>query len=109
MNTTVPLTNAFEHVEILHKLIPICAWCNRVRDEDGNGRTAEDFFHARPDADFTHSICPTCLEKERRKLNRLGRDPAGKKGPVRFKCCGDSIRVNSERLDAMSYEELSSR
>jgi hypothetical protein len=71
MNATSPLANAFEHVKILRKLIPICAWCKCIRDEDGHWNAAEDSFHAQADADFTHTICPTCLEEERRKLNWL--------------------------------------
>ena len=73
------LADALEDVKILHELIPICAWCKCIRDDDGYWNKVEEYFHAQADADFTHSICPTCLEKERRKLKRLVRDRTRRK------------------------------
>jgi GAF domain-containing protein len=67
------LANALEQVKTLRGLIPICAWCKRIRDDDGYWNQVEAYFHAHADADFTHSICPNCLKKERTRLSRLQR------------------------------------
>jgi hypothetical protein len=78
-NTTAPLAN---HVKVLRKLVPICAWCKCIRNEEGCWNKPEEYFHAQANADFTHTICPTCLEKERHKLTLLKRGPASISSPV---------------------------
>jgi len=70
------LADVLEQVKTLRGLIPICAWCQRIRDDDGYWSRVEAYFHAHADADFTHSICPACLEKERRRLQTLKRTGA---------------------------------
>jgi GAF domain-containing protein len=72
------LADALEHVKMLSGLIPICAWCKRIRDDDGYWSQIEAYFHAHADADFTHSICPKCLKKERTRLSRLRRADGSK-------------------------------
>jgi GAF domain-containing protein len=57
------LAHALEHVKVLHGLLPMCAWCKRIRDDEGYWSQVESYFKAHSDADFTHSICPGCLEK----------------------------------------------
>lgn len=64
------LAVALEQVKTLRQLIPICAWCKRIREDDGYWSQVEAYFHAHTLADFTHSICPACLEKERKRLHR---------------------------------------
>jgi GAF domain-containing protein len=59
------LADALEHVKTLRGLLPICAWCKRIRDDQGYWSQVEAYLHAHSDVDFTHGICPECLEKER--------------------------------------------
>jgi phosphoserine phosphatase RsbU/P len=55
------LKNARTEVERLtHELLPICAFCRKVRDADGNWQSLEEYVAQRTQADFTHGICPTC-------------------------------------------------
>jgi GAF domain-containing protein len=61
------LAHALEHLQTLRGLLPICAWCKRIRDDQGYWNQVEAYFHAHADVDFTHGICPQCLEKERPK------------------------------------------
>jgi len=72
------LANALAQVKTLRGLIPICAWCKRIRDDDGYWSQVEAYFHAHADVDFTHSICPKCLKMERTRLSGLRR-PGGSK------------------------------
>ena len=72
------LASALAQVKTLRGLIPICAWCKRIRDDGGYWSQIEAYFHAHADADFTHSICPNCLKKERTRLNRLRRAKGSK-------------------------------
>jgi GAF domain-containing protein len=57
------LANALEQIKTLQGLLPICAWCKRIRDDKGYWNQLEAFFHKHGGADFTHGICPECLEK----------------------------------------------
>jgi GAF domain-containing protein len=61
------LAEALEKVKALHGLLPICAWCKRIRDDHGYWSQVEAYIHAHTGADFTHGICPDCLEKQRPK------------------------------------------
>jgi hypothetical protein len=61
------MAEALEHVKTLHGLLPICAWCKRIRDDKGYWSQVEAYFHEHAGADFTHGICPECLERQRPK------------------------------------------
>jgi GAF domain-containing protein len=61
------LAEALDHVKTLHGLLPICAWCKRIRDDQGYWSRVETYVHAHTGADFTHGICPECFEKMRPK------------------------------------------
>ena len=55
------LTEAIEHIKQLEGIIPICAWCKRVRDDSDYWNSVEDYITTRSEAKFSHSICPDCL------------------------------------------------
>ncbi|HLZ54521.1 MAG TPA: GAF domain-containing protein [Verrucomicrobiae bacterium] len=59
------LADALNHIKTLQGLLPICAWCKRVRDDEGYWDQVEAYFHKSTGVDFTHGICPECLEKMR--------------------------------------------
>ncbi|HKW30941.1 MAG TPA: GAF domain-containing protein [Verrucomicrobiae bacterium] len=74
------LADALNHIKTLQGLLPICAWCKRVRDDEGYWDQVEAYFHKSAGVDFTHGICPECLEKMRPQkesapLQRLQRRP----------------------------------
>jgi hypothetical protein len=50
-------------VETLSGLLPICAWCKKVRDDDGYWRQVEDYFGRHSRVKFTHGVCLDCVEK----------------------------------------------
>jgi len=54
----------------LEGLLPICAWCKKIRDEPGYWREVEEFISAHANVSFTHGVCPRCLEVEMAKLKR---------------------------------------
>jgi GAF domain-containing protein len=57
------LADALDRVKTLQGLLPICAWCKRIRDDEGYWSQVEAYFHKSTGADFTHGICPQCSEK----------------------------------------------
>jgi len=54
------LRHALSEVKMLSGLIPICANCKRVRDDQGYWKAVEGYISERSDATFSHSICQTC-------------------------------------------------
>jgi PAS domain S-box-containing protein len=48
---------------VLRGLLPVCAWCRKIRDEHGQWWDMEAFIASRTEADFTHTICPSCRDK----------------------------------------------
>jgi PAS domain S-box-containing protein len=57
------LSQALTKVKTLSGLLPICASCKKIRDDQGYWQQVETFIKARSDADFSHGICPDCMEK----------------------------------------------
>ena len=58
------LQEALNSIKVLRGMIPICAWCRKVRDDKGYWKRVEKYIEEHSNASFTHSICPGCLQKE---------------------------------------------
>lgn len=56
------LQKAIAEVKTLSGLLPVCAWCKKVRDDQGYYHQLETYIAAHSGATFTHGICPDCLE-----------------------------------------------
>jgi integral membrane sensor domain MASE1 len=70
------LEQALSEIKTLQGLIPLCAWCKKIRDDQGFWRRLEDYLKAHTEAEFTHAVCPACLEKQ---LAALGKPPASER------------------------------
>jgi hypothetical protein len=51
------------YVVKLEGLLPICSVCKSIRNERGRWEPLEGFISERSDADFTHGLCPKCVEQ----------------------------------------------
>ena len=49
-------------VRILEGLLPICAFCKKIRNDAGDWEKLEGYITRRSEAQFSHSICPGCCE-----------------------------------------------
>ena len=56
----VELQEALANVKTLSGLLPICAKCKKIRDDDGYWTMVESYVADRTDAEFSHGICPDC-------------------------------------------------
>ncbi|MDA8527450.1 hypothetical protein N9K67_01485 [Opitutaceae bacterium] len=54
---------ALTEVETLSGLLPICAWCKKVRDDDGYWKQVDEYFRQRSKIEFTHGMCSDCSDK----------------------------------------------
>jgi hypothetical protein len=50
-------------VKTLSGLLPICASCKKIRDDQGYWNQIESYIKAHSEADFSHCICPECIKK----------------------------------------------
>jgi hypothetical protein len=53
---------ALAEIKTLSGLLPICAWCKRIRADDGRWKQIEAYVKDHTQADFSHGICPECAE-----------------------------------------------
>ena len=49
-----------EHIRSLERILPVCAWCHRIRNDEGGWQQLEAYIHTKVGYDFSHGICPAC-------------------------------------------------
>ena len=59
----VELQAALANVKTLTGLIPICASCKKIRDDQGYWTQLETYLQQHSDAEFSHSLCLDCMRK----------------------------------------------
>ncbi|MGO9414951.1 MAG: PAS domain S-box protein [Syntrophobacteraceae bacterium] len=57
------LQEALVKVKALKGLLPICAWCKKIRNDQGYWQQIEAYIRDHSEADFSHGICPECAHK----------------------------------------------
>lgn len=54
---------AMSQVRQLRGLLPICASCKKIRNDEGYWEQLESYIGSRSEADFSHAICPECASR----------------------------------------------
>ena len=62
------LEEALAHVKQLHGLLPICAYCKKVRDDKNYWHQVESYVSQHADVRFSHGVCPDCLARIKKDL-----------------------------------------
>lgn len=57
----VELEQALANVKTLSGLLPICASCKKIRDDQGYWHQVESYLLSHSQASFTHGLCPDCV------------------------------------------------
>jgi DNA-binding response OmpR family regulator len=57
------LKRALERIKTLEGILPICSYCNKIRDEKGTWKQLEDYISNHSRAEFSHGICPACMQR----------------------------------------------
>ncbi|HXH71317.1 MAG TPA: hypothetical protein VNI58_00675 [Mariprofundaceae bacterium] len=57
------LADALAEVRELKGLLPVCAGCKRVRDDDGYWEQIDVYIHKHTRAEITHGLCPACVDR----------------------------------------------
>jgi hypothetical protein len=56
------LEAALARVKHLQGLLPICAYCKKVRDDQNGWQLLEKYIELHTEAHFTHGVCPDCRD-----------------------------------------------
>jgi phosphoserine phosphatase RsbU/P len=67
---------ALENVRQLKRLLPICMYCKKVRDDSQYWQEIEHYIHQHTGTDFSHGICPECMLEF-----RAGKEPGESRKP----------------------------
>ena len=59
----VELKEALEDAKQLKRILPICAYCKKIKDDNGCWSNIEVYFRKNSKIDFTHGICPDCTNE----------------------------------------------
>lgn len=80
------LTQALDQIKTLEGIIPICMHCKQIRDDKGYWNRIEKYIQDHSDAEFSHSICPDCMQKYYPELaEKLSTPNEGKKRWIKRK------------------------
>jgi len=60
---TKELKEHIDHIKVLKGLLPICASCKKIRDDNGYWNQLEVYIRDHSEIQFSHSICPACAQK----------------------------------------------
>jgi hypothetical protein len=59
------LAEAAADIQTLSGLLPICAGCKQIRNDQGYRREVEAYIQGHTDAKFLHGLCPECSKSEK--------------------------------------------
>ncbi len=60
---TRELRETLDRVKTLEGILPVCAWCHRIKDEQGAWDVLEGYIARHSKARFSHGICPDCMKE----------------------------------------------
>lgn len=66
------LEKALAEIKILRGIIPICASCKKIRNDEGYWQQLEIYIQDHSDAEFSHGICDECIPKLYPEIAKYG-------------------------------------
>jgi hypothetical protein len=78
---TLLILEDVSETSLLRNIIPICAHCKRIRNDHEYWQSVESYFKTYSGVDFSHGICPTCVE-------------------ALYPACGEAAETEAERKRA---------
>lgn len=56
------LQRALREVKVLKGLVPICASCKKIRNDQGFWQQLEEYIQQHSEAEFSHGLCTPCIK-----------------------------------------------
>ena len=73
------LQSALSEVKQLNGLLPICAYCKRIRSDNNYWEQVDAYIAQHSDATFSHGICPACYDVISKEIDAYAKGNAGPK------------------------------
>src|SRR5581483_6612864 len=77
------LAERIRHIKRLQGILPICMYCKKVRNDQQYWKQVETYLAEHTDVQFSHCICPDCLDKVMRQARAELGLPAADKSTAR--------------------------
>jgi phosphoserine phosphatase RsbU/P len=71
------LEHTLDEVRKLKRLLPLCMYCKKVREDGDYWQEIEAYLHDHAGSEVSHGICPECLERVVEREMR--RDPVARR------------------------------
>ena len=65
------LNEAIDNTLTFRGLVPICARCKKMRDDEGYWQEVETYLGEHAEASFTHDLCPQCRKEMKKEVQEL--------------------------------------
>jgi hypothetical protein len=62
------LETAQREIKTLKGILPICAYCNKIRDAEGQWQKVDVYVRDHTEARFSHGYCPECADKQLKEI-----------------------------------------
>lgn len=56
------LQKAMDEIQVLQGIIPMCMYCNKIRDDENFWQRVDHYIQGHTIANVSHSVCPTCYD-----------------------------------------------
>jgi len=73
MTCAILVLEDISEIAELRKLIPICAWCRKIRDDSNYWQSVEQYLSRKMHFDLTHGICPDCAIQLKQEIETKNR------------------------------------
>lgn len=57
------LETSLQEIKTLRSILPLCSYCKKIRDAQGDWQQVDVYIHRHLEADISHSVCPECRQK----------------------------------------------
>ena len=69
LGTINDLRTALDEIKTLRGILPICSYCNKIRDKNGQWNRIDSYIAKYSEAEFSHSICQECADRHFPDIN----------------------------------------
>lgn len=60
---TIELKKALDEIKTLKGILPVCSFCKKIRDNNGQWELADVYIDKYSEADISHGVCPECMKE----------------------------------------------
>ena len=75
--TSARLADALERARLLGRIVPVCAHCRRIRNDEDYWQELEKYLGAELGTQISHGFCPECVQDHYGELYEDGEAPPG--------------------------------